>query len=94
MLQKTVVKRKNKIVVGISYDYSIEEVEEFMLAKVFKDCGYHYNEIKDLMDKYRENNVEVIDEAIKKTKCKIEELKKALKNVNELRKKLKCENED
>ena len=29
MLQKTVIERKNKIVVGISYDYSEDEVEEF-----------------------------------------------------------------
>ena len=51
MLQKTVIQRKNKIVVGISYDYSDDEVEQFMLAKMFKDCGYSYLEIKKEMEK-------------------------------------------
>ncbi|MBR6071506.1 MAG: hypothetical protein IKP77_01580 [Acholeplasmatales bacterium] len=46
MLQKTVIARKNQIIVGIAYDYSTEEVEEFLLAKFFKDCGYTYLEIK------------------------------------------------
>ena len=39
MLQKTCIKRKNKIVVGISYEYTDDEVEQFILAKMFKDCG-------------------------------------------------------
>jgi len=88
MLQKTVIQRKNKIVVGISYDYSNDEVEEFIVAKIFKDCGYNYSEIKILMDKYRNNNIDVIDDAIVKTKAKIKELEKALNMVYELKKKL------
>ena len=64
MLQKTVIQRKNKIVVGLSYDYSNEEVSLFILAKVFKDCGYTYKEIKREMDNYKVNKKEVIDKAI------------------------------
>ena len=82
------IQRKNKIVVGISYDYSNDEVEEFIVAKIFKDCGYNYSEIKILMDKYRNNNIDVIDDAIVKTKAKIKELEKALNMVYELKKKL------
>ena len=62
MLQKTVIVRKNKIVVGLSYDYSDDEVEEFLLAKFFKDCGYTYPEIK------MESKVEELKQIIKKAK--------------------------
>ena len=89
MLQKTCIKRKNKIVVGITYEYSDDEVEEFMLAKIFKDCGYNYSEIKELMNKYRNNDLNVIDEAITKTKAKIKELENALEKVYELKEKYK-----
>ncbi len=88
MLQKTVIKRKNKIVVGISYDYSDDEVEEFLLAKMFKDCGYTYSEIKDIMDDYRNNKVEVIDKAIFNLESKIRDLKTKLDNIYEFKEKL------
>ena len=89
MLQKTCIKRKNQIVVGLSYEYSDDEVEEFIVAKIFKDCGYNYLEIKELMDKYRNNDFDVIDEAIIKTKAKIKELENALEKVYELKEKYK-----
>ena len=85
MLQKTVITRKNKIVVGLSYDYSDDEVEEFMLAKFFKDCGYTYPEIKKEMDRYRKNKIEVLDEIISKMESKVEELKQIIKKSKELK---------
>jgi DNA-binding transcriptional MerR regulator len=85
MLQKTVITRKNKIVVGLSYDYSDDEVEEFMLAKFFKDCGYTYPEIKKEMDRYRKNKIEVLDEIISKMESKVEELKQIIKKAKELK---------
>jgi DNA-binding transcriptional MerR regulator len=88
MLQKTVIQRKNKIVVGISYDYSEDEVEQFILAKMLKDCGYNYSEIKKEMDNYKINRIEVLDKAISKTEIKIDELKETLKRVYELKKKV------
>ncbi|UKI50447.1 MAG: hypothetical protein L6U99_03200 [Clostridium sp.] len=82
MLQKTVIKRKNKIVVGISYDYSIEEVEEFVLAKMFKDCGYTYSEINKLMAEYNKGNkIEVVDKAITNLEAKAKELNLKLNNI-------------
>ena len=75
MLQKTCIKRKNKIVVGISYEYSDDEVQEFIVAKIFKDCGYTYSEINKILNKYRNNNTDIIDEAIIKTKNKINEFR-------------------
>ena len=65
MLQKTCIKRKNKIVVGLSYDYSDDEVLEFMLAKVFKDCGYSYPEIKVLMDRFRNKDLIILEDEFK-----------------------------
>ena len=50
MLQKKVIERKNKVIVGITYDYSDDEVELFQMAKFLKDCGYTYPEIKKEMD--------------------------------------------
>ena len=88
MLQKTVIQRKNKIIVGISYDYSDDEVEQFILAKMFKDCGYNYSEIKKEMDNYKINRIEVLDKAISKTEIRIDELKETLKRVYELKKKV------
>ena len=88
MLQKTVIKRQNKIVVGISYEYSNEEVEQFILAKMFKDVGYTYSEIKKEMDSYKNNRIEVLDKAISKTTSKIEELNITLQRVYELKKKV------
>ena len=88
MLQKTVIQRKNKIVVGISYDYSDEEVEQFILAKMFKDVGYSYSEIKREMEAYKINKIEVLNKAISKTSKKIEELEIILKKVHELKKKV------
>lgn len=88
MLQKIVIKRKNKIVVGISYDYSDDEVEEFLLAKMFKDCGYSYSEIKDIMNNYKNNKIEVINKAIADLEFKIEDLEAKLNNIYEFRKKL------
>ena len=85
MLQKTVITRKNKIVVGLSYDYSDDEVQEFMLAKFFKDCGYTYPEIKKEMDRYRKNKIEVLDEIISKMESKVEELKQIIKKAKELK---------
>ena len=83
MLQKKVIERKNKVIVGITYDYSDEEVELFQMAKFLKDCGYTYPEIKKEMDKYKYNKEEVLDDAIAKMENKIEDLKcniiKALK---------------
>ena len=87
MLQKTVIKRRNKIVVGLSYEYSEEEVEEFMLAKLFKDCGYTYQEIKIEMDNYRINKIAVLDKAINKLQLKVNELENNLKRVKDLKQK-------
>ncbi len=87
MLQKTVIKRRNKIVVGLSYEYSEEEVEEFILAKLFKDCGYTYQEIKIEMDNYRINKIAVLDKAIKKLQLKVSELENNLKRVKDLKQK-------
>ena len=86
MLQKTCIKRKNKIVVGISYEYTDDEVEQFILAKMFKDCSYNYPEIKKEMDNYAIHKVEVLDKAISKTfkkyglPYKANELKEYIKN--------------
>ena len=85
MLQKTVIERKNKIVVGLSYDYSDEEVEEFFLAKFFKDCGYTYPEIKIEMDNYRKNKNEVLDKAISKMELKVNDLKNNIKRAKKLK---------
>lgn len=85
MLQKTVITRKNKIVVGLSHDYSDDEVEEFMLAKFFKDCGYTYPEIKKEMERYRNNKNEVLDEIISKMESKVEDLKQVIKKTKELK---------
>lgn len=87
MLQKTVIKRKGKVVIGLSYDYSCEEVEEFQLAKFFKDCGYTYSEIRKLMEMYKINKDLVIDEAILKMKKRIKELNDNLLHAYELKKK-------
>lgn len=87
MLQKTVIKRRNKIVVGLTYEYSDEEVEEFILAKLFKDCGYTYQEIKFEMDNYRINKIEVLDKAINKLQSKVNELENNLKRVKDLKQK-------
>ncbi len=78
MLQKKVIERKNKVVVGITYNYSEEEVELFQLAKFFKDCGYTYPEIKKEMDMYEKNKEEVINKAITKMKSKIQDLESNL----------------
>lgn len=85
MLQKTVIQRKNKIVVGLSYDYSDDEVEAFLLAKFFKDCGYTYPEIKIEMDRYKNNKNEVLDEIIAKMENKVEELKQIITKAKELK---------
>lgn len=87
MLQKTVIQRKNKIVVGLSYDYSSEEVEQFILAKVFKDCGYTYPEIKKEMDNYKINKNGVIEKAILKSEAKIKELNEVIAKLNKLKNK-------
>ena len=87
MLQKLVIKRRNNVVVGLSYEYSEEEVEEFILAKLFKDCGYTYQEIKIEMDNYRINKNEGLDKAIAKLELKINILENNLKRVKDLRKK-------
>ena len=85
MLQKTVIARKNKIVIGLSYDYSDDEVEEFILAKFFKDCGYTYKEIKKEMERFRKNRTEVLDEVILKMENKVTELKRIIKKAEELK---------
>ena len=85
MLQKTVIQRKNKIVVGLSYDYSDDEVEEFLLAKFFKDCGYTYPEIKKEMERYRSNKNEVLDEIISKMENKVASLKQIINKAKELK---------
>lgn len=85
MLQKTVITRKNKIVVGLSYDYPEDEVEEFILAKFFKDCGYTYQEIKKEMERFRKNRTEVLDEIILKMENKVAELKRIIKKAKELK---------
>ena len=85
MLQKTVIVRKNKIVVGLSYDYPDDEVEEFILAKFFKDCGYTYPEIKKEMERFRKNRIEVLDEIILKMENKVAELKRIIKKAKELK---------
>ncbi len=85
MLQKTVITRKNKIVIGLSYDYPDDEVEEFILAKFFKDCGYTYSEIKKEMERFRKNRTEVLDEIIMKMENKVAELKRIIKKAKELK---------
>lgn len=85
MLQKTAIQRKNKIVVGLSYDYSDDEVEEFLLAKFFKDCGYTYPEIKNEMERYRSNKNEVLDEIISKMENKVASLKQIINKAKELK---------
>ena len=87
MLQKKVIQRKNKIVVGLSYDYSDEEVEQFILAKFFKDCGYTYSEIKNEMDNYRINKNETLDKAISKLQSRINILNDILRRINDLKEK-------
>ena len=87
MLQKKVIQRKNKIVVGLSYDYSAEEVKQFILAKFFKDCGYTYSEIKEEMDNYRTNKIETIDKAISKLQSRIDTLNVILKRINDFKEK-------
>ena len=87
MLQKTVILRKNKIVAGLSYDYSADEVEEFLLAKFFKDCGYTYPEIKKEIDRYKNNKIEVLDEIIIKMENKVAELERIIKKAKELKEK-------
>ncbi len=89
MLQKTVIERKNKIVVGISYDYSEDEVEEFLLAKFFKDCGYTYPEIKVEMMKYKCNKEEVLDSAISKMEVRLHKLESNIEIAKKLKKKEK-----
>lgn len=93
MLQKKVIKRRNKVTVGLSYDYLEEEVEEFLLAKLFKDCGYSYSEIKIEMDNYKVNKRAVLDKAITKLQLKINELEDNLIKVNNLKMKEVEENE-
>ena len=85
MLQKTVIQRENKIVVGLSYDYSDDEVEKFLLAKFFKDCGYTYPEIKNEMERYRSNKNEVLDEIISKMENKVASLKQIINKAKELK---------
>ena len=87
MLQKKVIQRKNKIVVGLSYDYSDEEVELFLLAKLFKDCGYTYSEIKNEMNNYRINKIETLDKAISKLQSRIDTLNDILKRIKDLKEK-------
>jgi len=87
MLQKKVIQRKNKIVVGLSYDYSDEEVELFLLAKLFKDCGYTYSEIKNEMNNYRINKIETLDKAISKLQSRIDTLNDILKRINDFKEK-------
>lgn len=70
---------------GVSYDYSDDEVEEFMLAKFFKDCGYTYPEIKKEMKRYRNNKNEVLDEIISKMESKVEDLKQVIKKAKALK---------
>lgn len=72
---------------GVSYDYSDDEVEEFMLAKFFKGCGYTYPEpeIKKEMERYRNNKNEVLDEIISKMESKVEDLKQVIKKAKELK---------
>lgn len=85
MLQKNVIERKNKVVVGISYDYSEKEVESFMLAKVFKDCGYTYTEIKKILLELENKNKEVINQAILKVKNEISELENVLNSLENIK---------
>lgn len=85
MLQKTVIERRNKIIIGISYDYTDEEVEEFLLAKFFKDCGYTYPEIKIEMDKYRENKNKVLDEVISKMESKVKDLNSIIEKAKKMK---------
>lgn len=87
MLQKIVIKRINKVVVGLTYEYSDDEVKQFMLAKLFKDCGYTYPEIKIEMENYRIDSLAVIDKAICKLTNKLNELKRILDFIKELKKK-------
>lgn len=85
MLQKTVIKRTNKIVVGVSYDYSKEETRLFIIAKFFKDLGYTYEQIKSKMDEFSIDKEKVIDEAKKEILLRIDSLKDLLDKAEKLK---------
>ena len=87
-LQKRVITRKNKCVVGIAYDYSDEEVKEFIIAKFFKDCGYDYKNIKLLIDNYKINPIEVLKEALNHMNAQISKLEENINLGKEMLKKM------
>ena len=85
MLQKTAIRRREDVVIGLSYDYSEEEVKEFLLAKFFKDCGYTYKEIKREMISYKVNKNEVLDKAIFKMESKVNVLEENIQKAKKMK---------
>ncbi len=73
-LQKRVITRKNKCMVGIAYEYSDEEVDEFMISKFLKDCGYSYSKIKDCLIKFKTHPEQVISEALFQMQIEIKKM--------------------
>ena len=78
-LQKRVITRKNKCIVGIAYEYSDDEVGEFLISKFLKDCGYSYGEIKECLTKFKTHPEQVISEALFQMQIKIEKMQN---NIN------------
>lgn len=91
-LQKRVITRRNKCMIGIAYDYSDEEVNEFLIAKFLKDCGYSYDEIKNSLNVYLENPEIVINDAIKQMQDNINQMMDNIKIGKDMLKKIKEEN--
>lgn len=78
-LQKRVIKRRNKCTIGIAYEYNDEEIEEFLIAKFLKDCGYSYNEIRNSLILYSKNPEIVIKDALTQME---KEIKRMKENIN------------
>ena len=91
-LQKRVITRRNKCMIGIAYEYSDEEIEEFLIAKFLKDCGYSYEEIKDCLTKFKVHPEQVINDAIKQMQNNINQMMDNIKIGKDMLKKIKEEN--
>ena len=83
-LQKKVILREKECHLGVSYDYSDDEVKLFILAKFFKDCGYKYIEIKEMIDLYFINKKEAINKSISKMEEDILCLENNIKRAKQL----------
>lgn len=63
-LQKGPIKLKNKNIMGISYDYSKEEVNYFLIAKLLKDCGFSYEAIGKSLEMYNLNKKDLLNKIL------------------------------